>query len=158
MQTWSLSHLQKLLLNTIKNPVPIGFIYVQLPKEKSPTEIWPWMTWINVSSDYAGHFFRVEGGNAAPFGQSQIDAFQDHTHSSIDGGTVDGMGDWFEGAGNLRNDWYALISSRNADTNIYKHNHILVSNNGNGQPRNASETRRHDIANSSMSQLSFKIL
>ncbi len=69
MQTWSLSHLQKLLLNTIKNPFPIGFIYVQLPNEKSPTEIWPWMTWNEVSSAYAVVFFRVSGGNAASFGQ-----------------------------------------------------------------------------------------
>ena len=36
-----------------KNPFPIGFIYVQLPNEKSPTEIWPWVTWNNVTSDYA---------------------------------------------------------------------------------------------------------
>jgi hypothetical protein len=73
MQTWSLSHLQKLLLNTIKNPFPIGFIYVQLPKEKSPTEIWPWMIWKDVTSDYAGLFFRAEGGESASFGQVQQD-------------------------------------------------------------------------------------
>ncbi len=71
MQTWTLSHLQKLLLNTIKNSFPIGFIYVQLPNEKSPTEIWPWMTWNDVSSAYAGVFFRVSGGEAASFGQVQ---------------------------------------------------------------------------------------
>jgi hypothetical protein len=73
MQTWSLSHLQKILLNTIKNPFPIGFIYVQLPKEKSPSEIWPWMTWNEVSYAYAGVFFRVTGGEAASFGQVQED-------------------------------------------------------------------------------------
>ncbi len=59
-------------MNTIKNPFPIGFIYVQLPKEKSPTEIWPWMTWKDVTSDFAGLFFRAEG-EAAPFGQIQQD-------------------------------------------------------------------------------------
>ena len=73
MQTWSLSHLQKLLLNTIKNPLPIGFIYVQLPNEKSPTEIWPWMIWKDVTSEYAGLFFRAEGREAASFGQVQED-------------------------------------------------------------------------------------
>ncbi len=73
MQIWSLFHLQKLLLNTIKNPFPIGFIYVQLPNEKSPTEIWPWMTWNDVSSAYAGVFFRVTGGEAEAFGQVQED-------------------------------------------------------------------------------------
>jgi hypothetical protein len=73
MQTWPLSQLQKILLNTIKNPFPIGFIYVQLPNEKSPTEIWPWMIWNDVSSAYAGVFFRVIGGEAGNFGQVQRD-------------------------------------------------------------------------------------
>jgi len=73
MQTWSLSHLQKIVLNSIKNPFPIGFIYVQLPNEKSPTEIWPWMTWNDMSSAYAGVFFRVTGGESASFGQVQED-------------------------------------------------------------------------------------
>jgi hypothetical protein len=91
MQTWSLSRLQKTLLdarkelrdsledarnhikNIERNPIPIGFIYVQLPKEKSPNEIWPWMIWNDVSSAYAGVFFRVPGGEAASFGQVQLD-------------------------------------------------------------------------------------
>ena len=55
------------------NPVPIGFIYVQLPSEKAPTDIWPWMTWTDVSSSYAGVFFRVTGGDAASFGTVQQD-------------------------------------------------------------------------------------
>jgi hypothetical protein len=111
MQTWSLSRLQKTLLDARKyltdsfsdtkkelentkkelentkkeledtkkqlnnlqqNPVlPIGFIYVQLPNDKSPSEIWPWMKWNEVSSAYAGVFFRVTGGGAATFGQVQ---------------------------------------------------------------------------------------
>jgi len=96
MQTWSHSLMQKTLLDARKelndtiedlrkqinnqqstihnlkqNPVPIGFIYVQLPTEKSPTEIWPWMTWNDVSYAYAGVFFRVTGGEAASFGQVQ---------------------------------------------------------------------------------------
>jgi len=82
IQTWSLYHLQKTFLqarkelensleNVKKNPVPLGFIYVQLPNEKSPKEIWPWMLWNDVSSAYAGIFFRVAGGNASSFGQIQ---------------------------------------------------------------------------------------
>ena len=62
-------------LDTIKNsaPVPIGFIYVQLPYEQSPKEIWPsnWYSWTEVSEAYAGVFFRVVGGNAAKFGNTQ---------------------------------------------------------------------------------------
>jgi hypothetical protein len=75
MQTWSLSHLQKLLLNTIKNPFPIGFIYVQLPNEKSPTEIWPWMIWNDVSSAYAGVFSELQEGK-----QHHLDKFRGIMH------------------------------------------------------------------------------
>jgi hypothetical protein len=64
---------QTTIENLQPNPVPIGFIYVQLPKEKSPSEIWPRMTWIDVSSTYAGVFFRVTGGGAESFGKVQED-------------------------------------------------------------------------------------
>ncbi len=64
-------------LETVKNsaPVPIGFIYVQLPNEKAPEEIWPsdWYSWTEVSDAYAGVFFRVVGGDAADFGNTQND-------------------------------------------------------------------------------------
>ena len=64
----------KLELNNVaKNPVPIGFTYVQLPQEKEPSEIWLWMKWENVSKNYSGVFFRVEGGEAAPFGEMQME-------------------------------------------------------------------------------------
>jgi len=67
-----LSELRKVVnQNNNNNAVPIGFIYAQLPNEKSPTEIWPWMTWNDVSATYAGVFFRVMGGEAAAFGQVQ---------------------------------------------------------------------------------------
>jgi len=71
MQTLSLTQLQKILFDVKKNPVPIGFIYVQLPNEKSPTEIWPWMIWNDISSTYANVFFRVTGDKAASFGKIQ---------------------------------------------------------------------------------------
>ena len=51
--------------------IPIGFTYVQLPKDKPPSELWPSMTWADVSKDYEGVFFRVVGGDAASFGQLQ---------------------------------------------------------------------------------------
>jgi hypothetical protein len=73
LPTWSLNHLQNIVMNIAKNPVPIGFTYVQLPKEQSPQDIWQWMIWKDVSSDYAGVFFRVDGENSAPFGQIQND-------------------------------------------------------------------------------------
>lgn len=58
-------------MNLKKNPVPVGFTYVQLPREKAPQEIWPQMEWEDVSADYAGVFFRAVGGNAAEFGELQ---------------------------------------------------------------------------------------
>jgi hypothetical protein len=61
------------LLMALYFSVSFGFIYVQLPNEKSSTEIWPWMTWNGVSSAYAGVFFRVTGGEAKSFGEVQED-------------------------------------------------------------------------------------
>ena len=48
-QTWSLEKIQTLLVQTMQNQVPLGFIYVQLPYEKSPQEIWSGMTWTDIS-------------------------------------------------------------------------------------------------------------
>lgn len=41
---------------------PIGVTYVQYPQQKSPNELWPNMTWTKL--DYAGAFFRADGGLA----------------------------------------------------------------------------------------------
>jgi hypothetical protein len=73
MQIWSLSQMQKSFLEFRKNPVPIGFIYVQLPSQPEPKTLWPTIEWENVSPDYAGHFFRAEGGDASTFGAIQKD-------------------------------------------------------------------------------------
>ena len=72
-QSWPLQKLQQVLVDLVLQPVPIGFIYVQLPKEKSPEELWPGqMLWTDVSSVYDGVFFRVENeGKSAPFGEVQ---------------------------------------------------------------------------------------
>lgn len=77
--------------------IPIGFTYVQLPKEKSPREIWPMITWKEVSQDYAGVFFRVEGARAGAFGTVQeaslprITRVQSFNISKwTDGGILDG--------------------------------------------------------------------
>ena len=44
---------------------PIGVTYVQYPQQKSPNELWPNMTWTKL--DYAGAFFRADGGPAAGY-------------------------------------------------------------------------------------------
>lgn len=48
--------------------IPPGFIYVQLPGEASPGTLWTEVKWTDVSKDFAGVFFRVEGGGASAFG------------------------------------------------------------------------------------------
>lgn len=61
-------------LNKVKNnPVPVGFIYTQLPNQLPPAALWPSVTWKDVSSMYAGLFFRTVGRNAAAFGVEQSD-------------------------------------------------------------------------------------
>ena len=52
---------------------PIGFTYVQLPKDRAPGELWPSMTWTDISSEYEGVFFRVVGGGAGGFGVVQLE-------------------------------------------------------------------------------------
>ncbi|CAG2111541.1 unnamed protein product [Medioppia subpectinata] len=49
--------------------VPIGFIYIQLPNQTDPKYLWPKYTWEDVTSNYAGHFFRAEGGGSLGFEQ-----------------------------------------------------------------------------------------
>jgi hypothetical protein len=58
-------------MNIIQNPFPVDFIYVQLPNQKSPSQIWPWMEWKDITSSYEGLFFRAYGGGSASFGQVQ---------------------------------------------------------------------------------------
>lgn len=78
--------------NAIKAVIPVGFIYLQLPGTNSPSEIFGG-TWENVSSDYAGDFFRAEGGTFATVFNSgrQSWALQHHGHrvyGSWGGGTT----------------------------------------------------------------------
>ena len=71
-QTWSLQTMQEIILKIIENPIPIGFIYVQLPQEKAPQEIWPSLVFTDISSAYDSAFFRVVGNKgAAAFGTEQ---------------------------------------------------------------------------------------
>lgn len=64
----SVKERQKELETAKESLLPVGFIYVQLPKEAPPTEIWPQLNWTDVSSVYAGVFFRVAGEGATEFG------------------------------------------------------------------------------------------
>lgn len=50
--------------------MPVGSVYVQFSGQTDPTTLFGG-TWDNVSSTYAGLFFRAEGGSAAAFGETQ---------------------------------------------------------------------------------------
>lgn len=50
--------------------LPVGFIYIQLPSQPEPKILYPNAKWQNISSSFAGNFFRVEGGNAAAYGSA----------------------------------------------------------------------------------------
>ena len=66
--------MQREIEKLTKSPVPLGFIYVQLPKEKSPQEIWSSeIKWTDVSSTYECIFFRVVGSKTQTFGKVQED-------------------------------------------------------------------------------------
>lgn len=62
-------------INVIKSvpALPEGFIYVQLPRQQEPKILWPAFYWSDVTCQYAGYFFRAEGGGSEPFGYSQGD-------------------------------------------------------------------------------------
>lgn len=65
---WPIDYFQNRI---IEFAMPIGFVYIQLPDQQPPQEIWPSITWENISPNYEGVFFRVEGGTAGKFGHTQ---------------------------------------------------------------------------------------
>ena len=66
---------------SMEDPMPIGTTYIQFPDKDNPNDLGFYGTWENISDEFAGDFFRAEGGNASAFeaGQ-QEDAFQGHWH------------------------------------------------------------------------------
>lgn len=53
--------------------VPPGFTCIQLPGQPEPNTLWPTARWEDISSQYAGLFFRAIGGDSKGFGQVQDD-------------------------------------------------------------------------------------
>lgn len=76
----AINHMRDRINETLDKVIPIGFIYTQLPFQKSPEIIWPWALWEQITSNYSGHFFRAEGGRSNEFGVPQDDAIRDHRH------------------------------------------------------------------------------
>ena len=81
------------------NPVPIGYIYTQFGGQSYPKSIWPGTEWDNISPQYAGLFFRVEGGKANDFGKTQKEQARSlqvtQGHCSTQSGTCIDNGDHF---------------------------------------------------------------
>lgn len=62
-------------------PFPVGATYTQYPNQKAPADLWDGTSWENISSQFAGNFFRAEGGNASAFGSgTQAQSVQSHAH------------------------------------------------------------------------------
>ncbi|MBO7712203.1 MAG: hypothetical protein J6S85_01710 [Methanobrevibacter sp.] len=71
--TWAGITLSDSDKNTIFDMVhPIGEIYVQFPTQTAPQTLYGKGTWTEVTSTYAGLFFRAAGGNAGTFGTSSV--------------------------------------------------------------------------------------
>lgn len=63
---------QAKLASSVVGNLPIGFIYFQLRGQATPDTIFGTSSkWQDISSTYAGEFFRAVGGNSASFGSKQ---------------------------------------------------------------------------------------
>lgn len=60
--------------------MPVGSIYVQFANQSDPATLFGG-EWSNISSDFAGLFFRAEGGASAEFGSTQENGIPQHTHT-----------------------------------------------------------------------------
>ncbi|CAG2102241.1 unnamed protein product [Medioppia subpectinata] len=80
---------------------PVGFIYVQLPGQAEPQTLWPSYTWSDVTAQYAGQFFRAEGGGSVGFGKGvqsenapRLTEVQEHDQSGTATDVKLTPGDW----------------------------------------------------------------
>lgn len=89
------------------NLLAAGMVYVQFPGEKTPDELFGG-TWQNISSLFAGNFFRAEGGKANAFNTSaQIQMIQSHNHTlTINNAVVTGLSGENRNHGGLSNSYF----------------------------------------------------
>ena len=52
--------------------VPPGFVYIQYGNQAEPKQLWPSLSWIEVTTEYSGQFFRAFGGASGSFGAPQL--------------------------------------------------------------------------------------
>ncbi len=89
--------------------LPVGFIYLQIPQQKSPQEMFPKQTWADISSNFPGLFFRVVGGDSKEFG-----AVQEENVPTFD---AVAYVDCLEGSPNSKNSCNLSPSNRRIDLN-----------------------------------------
>ena len=66
---------------TVTSTTPVGSVYLQLSGQSDLATLFGG-TWSNVSSSYAGVFFRAEGGSASAFASGQqAMSIQSHSHT-----------------------------------------------------------------------------
>jgi len=51
--------------------VPVGSIYIEYHNQPAPGSLWPALTWQDISTSYAGLFFRITGEEAEEWGTTQ---------------------------------------------------------------------------------------
>lgn len=79
--------------NRVNNVPAIGHVYIQFREQSAPADLYPGTTWTNITSTYAGRFFRAEGGSAASFGSKQGGGLPNITGSArLLGSEYDGTG------------------------------------------------------------------
>ena len=93
------------LTNLVNKIIPIGFIYIQYRNQSTPDILFGTDgKWQDISSTYAGEFFRAVGGNSGTFGSTQaeglpningmIDSVSGLFKSNFSNGAFSGGGDW----------------------------------------------------------------
>ena len=76
------------LTNLVNKIIPIGFIYIQYRNQSTPDILFGTDgKWQDVSTEYAGEFFRAVGGNSGSFGVTQAEGLP-----NIVGGTSTASG------------------------------------------------------------------
>ncbi len=76
---WELLSITEALIQNFAHP--IGEVYWQFPGKDDPNTLFTSQTWTNVSSEFAGDFFRAEGGNASTFESGeQADKMKAESH------------------------------------------------------------------------------
>ena len=94
-----LAVLNKIKAEAINEAWPVGITYVQYPQQKSPQELFPKTTWVELS--YDGAFFRASGGNAAAFIEKSGVLTKQKSQNKAHSHEMDSAGRHSHGRGNM---------------------------------------------------------